>query len=117
MAPEQIFDGAVGPATDLYALGCIAYWLLAGERPFETAEQAELLRLHAQVPAVPLKDRAKQDIPEALDAVVMACLAKDASARPRDADEVSERLAASVSGPPWTAADAERWWQGKDDSP
>jgi serine/threonine-protein kinase len=114
MAPEQIFDGAVGPATDLYALGCIAYWLLAGERPFESVEQAELLRLHAQAPVVPLRERAKQDIPAELDAVVMACLAKDASARPRDADEVSERLAASVGGPPWTAADAERWWQGKD---
>jgi serine/threonine-protein kinase len=114
MAPEQIFDGAVGPATDLYALGCVAYWLLAGERPFESEEQAELLRLHAQVPAVSLRERANQDIPAALDAVVMACLAKDASARPRDADEVSERLAASLAGPPWTAADAERWWQGKD---
>jgi serine/threonine-protein kinase len=114
MAPEQIFDGAVGPATDLYALGCIAYWLLAGERPFEAEEQAEILRLHAQAMPVPLKERAKQDIPAALDAIVMACLAKDPAARPRDADEVSERLAASVPGPPWAAADAERWWHGKD---
>jgi serine/threonine-protein kinase len=104
----------VGPATDLYALGCIAYWLLAGERPFEAEEQAEILRLHAQAMPVPLKERAKQDIPAALDAVVMACLAKDPAARPRDADEVSERLAASVPGPPWAAADAERWWHGKD---
>ena len=113
MAPEQIFDGAVDARTDLYALGCIAYWLLAGERLFEADEQAEMLRLHAQASPTKLSERAKQPIPEALEAVVMACVTKDPAARPHDADEVSVRLAASVSGEPWTQADAHVWWSGK----
>ncbi len=110
MAPEQIFAGTTGPAADLYALGCIAYWLLSGERPFETAERSELLRQHAQVMPPVLRERARQPVPQALDDVVMACLAKDPQARPRDADELGARLAAAVAGEAWTAADAEAWW-------
>jgi serine/threonine-protein kinase len=111
MAPEQIFAGATGPSADLYALGCIAYWLLSGTRPFESAETSELLRQHAQVMPPAVRERAKQDVPAALDDVVMACLAKDPSARPRDADELSDRLARSVPGDAWSEADASTWWK------
>jgi len=72
-----------------------------------------MLRLHAQASPTKLSERAKQPIPEALEAVVMACVTKDPAARPHDADEVSVRLAASVSGEPWTQADAHVWWSGK----
>lgn len=115
MAPEQIFAGALDARADLYALGCVAYWLLAGERLFETEEQAEMLRLHVQSQPTPLGERAKQPIPPALEAVVMACVAKDPAARPRDADDVSARLAASVPGDPWTSAEAEAWWSANGD--
>jgi len=113
MAPEQIFAGDVGPRADLYALGCIAYWLLTAARPFETAERSELLRQHAQVLPPSLVERAPQPIPAELDAVVMACLAKDPAARPRDADELNARLAASMPDDTWSGAEAEAWWQGK----
>ena len=111
MAPEQIFAGSSGPPADLYALGCIAYWLLSGARPFETAETSELLRQHAQVTPPSLRERKLADVPAALDDVVMACLAKDPAARPRDADELSARLTTSVAGKAWTAAEAEAWWR------
>jgi serine/threonine-protein kinase len=113
MAPEQIFAGDVGPSADLYALGCIAYWLLSGSRPFESMERSELLRQHAQVMPPSLVERAPQPISAELDAVVMACLAKDPASRPRDADELSARLAASAPDEAWSSADAEAWWQGK----
>lgn len=113
MAPEQIFAGEVGPGADLYALGCIAYWLLSGSRPFESAERSELLRQHAQVTPPSLIERAPQSIPPELDTAVMACLAKDPAGRPRDADALSALLAASTPGEPWSSADAEAWWKGK----
>jgi hypothetical protein len=62
-----------------------------------------------------LSERAKQPIPAALEDVVMACVAKDPGARPRDADEVSARLAESVPGEPWTSADAAAWWSANSD--
>jgi serine/threonine-protein kinase len=117
MAPEQIFDGAIDARADLYSLGCVAYWLLSGERLFEAEQQAEVLRLHAQAAPVPLGQRAKQPIPEALEAVVMACVAKDPAARPHDADEVSARLAASVPGEPWSQAEAATWWDQRANQP
>jgi len=113
MAPEQIFAGDVGPRADLYALGCIAYWLLSGSRPFESAERSELLRQHAQVMPPSLLERAPRALPPELDAVVMACLAKDPAARPLDADELSARLDASLQGDAWSPVEAEAWWQGK----
>jgi serine/threonine-protein kinase len=115
MAPEQIFDGAVDARTDLYALGCVAYWLLAGERLFDAAEQGELLRLHAQSEPVRVSQRAKQPIPAALEDLVMACVSRDPAARPRDADELSAGLAASVPGEAWTSADAAAWWAARRD--
>jgi serine/threonine-protein kinase len=111
MAPEQIFGQAVSPATDLYALGCVAYWLLAGVTPFDSDDAGELLRMHAQSAPPPLAGRAKQPIPEALEATVMACLAKDPAARPADADRLDARLAAIDDGAAWTPADAHAWWE------
>jgi serine/threonine-protein kinase len=113
MAPEQVFGRDSGPSADLYALGCVAYWLLSGEKPFESDDAGELMRQHVQVAAAPLGERAKQAIPAPLEAVVMACLAKEPAGRPRDADELSERLARAVDGEPWSAAEAHAWWEGK----
>jgi serine/threonine-protein kinase len=111
MAPEQIFGQAVSPATDLYALGCVAYWLLAGVTPFDSDDPGELLRMHAQAVPPPLASRAPQPIPGALEEAVMACLAKDPAARPADADRLDARLAASLDGRMWSAADARTWWE------
>jgi serine/threonine-protein kinase len=117
MAPEQVFGRDSGPSADLYALGCVAYWLLSGEKPFEADDAGELMRQHVQVAAAPLGERAKQPIPPALEAVVMACLAKEPASRPRDADELSERLARAVDGEPWSSAEALAWWAGKPSGP
>jgi hypothetical protein len=47
----------------------------------------------------------------------MACLAKEPASRPRDADELSERLARAVDGEPWSSAEALAWWAGKPSGP
>jgi len=110
MSPEQVFGLPGGPRSDLYSLGCVAYFLLAGEKPFDADTPAELLRLHAQAPPPPLAGRTRTPVPPRLDAVVMACLAKDPNDRPADADRVREALESSLDAPPWTAADAQEWW-------
>ncbi len=110
MAPEQIYGMPIGPATDLYALGCVAYWLLAGVTPFDSDDPGALLRMHAQSPPPPLSTNATQAIPARLEALVMACLAKEPADRPQDADRLRADLLASVEGAPWSAAEASAWW-------
>lgn len=111
MAPEQIFGLTVDPSTDLYALGCVAYWLLAGTKPFEAETAGELLWQHAQTAPPPLASKAAHPIPARLESLVMSCLSKDPSGRPRDAERLGEALGACLEEPPWTYAEARAWWE------
>jgi tetratricopeptide (TPR) repeat protein len=76
MAPEQIRGAVphVGPATDLYALGCILYQLLTGHEPYEADELDEIQRMHrnAPVPEVELPD----DVPPGAAPLIQKLLAK-----------------------------------------
>jgi serine/threonine-protein kinase len=111
MAPEQVFGLDVAPRTDLYAVGCVGYWLLAGHKPFEAEHAGELMRLHVEAPPPPLSGRAPHAIPAALDALVMKCLSKSAADRPADAESLGAALEASVDGAAWTQDEAREWWE------
>jgi serine/threonine-protein kinase len=115
MAPEQIFGLPIGPATDLYALGCVAYWLLAAVPPFDADHPGTVLRMHAEALPPPLAERATQPIPPRLAALVMSCLAKDPGARPQDADRLRADLIASIEGPAWSQDEALAWWDRRPD--
>ena len=111
MAPEQIIGLPISPATDFYALGCVAYWLLAGATPFDAGDSGELLRLHAQAEPPPLSGPGRPAVPARLEALVMRCLAKDPKARPQDADRLRDDLLASLEGAPWSQSEARAWWE------
>jgi serine/threonine-protein kinase len=111
MAPEAILtpdriDGRV----DLYALGCVAYSLLSGQDVFQGPSIPAMLVAHAQQPPTPLAQRASQPVPLELDALVLACLAKNPDERPRTAEELSLRLAALGLEERWTSERARAWW-------
>jgi len=82
MAPESILaPESVGPAADVYALGCIAYVLLTGRGPFTGTNLVEVCSAHVHDAPVPPSVHAR-DIPPELDALVVRCLAKAPDARP-----------------------------------
>jgi serine/threonine protein kinase len=91
MAPEQAMGGAVGPYTDLYALGVLMYELLSGNVPFTGATALGVLHRHLYEPPVPVR-RMRPEVPEALEALVLRLLAKDPQHRPASAQETYEQL-------------------------
>ncbi|MEV3990292.1 protein kinase [Streptomyces sp. NPDC049837] len=92
MAPEQAMGGAVGPYTDLYALGALLHELLSGNVPFAGSTALGVLHRHLYEPPLPVR-QLRPEIPEALEALVLRLLAKDPQARPSGAQEVYETLA------------------------
>jgi serine/threonine protein kinase len=94
MAPEAI-RGLVSPGSahliDLYALGVIAFVMLAGAPPFDAANPVELMMSHVHDEAPKLADR-RPGAPQALEALIGELLAKDPADRPADIDVVRAEL-------------------------
>jgi serine/threonine-protein kinase len=112
MAPEAVLGAnAIDARVDLYGLGCVAYWLLTGERLFVGRTPVEVLLHHARTPPVPPSERSGRDIPPELEALVLACLAKDPEDRPTSAEWLAARLAECPTVGAWTPARAREWWE------
>jgi len=111
MAPELALDEAFDGRADLYALGCVMYFLLTAQVVFESDNVMRLMVRHIEEKPVPPSRRTDRPIPRSLDDAVLACLAKDPAARPPSAAAVSDALAAAESDvEPWTQAQAVAWW-------
>jgi serine/threonine-protein kinase len=115
MAPESILGpGETDTRSDIYALGAVAYYLLAGVDVFDGQSVVELCVQHLHQAPAPFAERGVQ-VPPELEAIVLACLEKEPAKRPQSAAELRRRLEA-CSVAPWDAEQAEVWWrqhQGK----
>ena len=109
MSPEMVMGQPVDARSDLYALGCVAYWLITGTEVFSGRSGVEIMSLHAHAPPEPPSQRVP-GIPATLEAVVMTCLEKSPAARPASATAVSAALASVALQPPWGEAQAAAWW-------
>ncbi len=87
IAPEQARGDVVTGKTDLYSLGVMAFELLTGKLPFQGGSVVELMMAHLQTPAPRASTRA-QNLPPALDDLVLALMAKEPRDRPESADAV-----------------------------
>jgi serine/threonine-protein kinase len=111
MAPEQIMgDRPVDGRADLYALGCVAYWLLTGLKVFDGGTSMGTMVMHVQEAPVPPSRRTENAVPPSIESLILQCLEKDPDRRPQSADELSTRLLACESATAWTPERARRWW-------
>ena len=95
MAPEMILgDADVDRRADVYALGCVAYYLLTGQLVFEADTPMKMFVQHLQAEPVPPSQRTELPIPPELDAFVLACLQKDPDKRPQSARKLFEMACA-----------------------
>lgn len=109
MAPESILEpGAADARSDIYALGAVAYYLLAGVDVFDGSSVLQLCIQHLHQAPESLVARGV-DVPAELDALVLACLDKQPERRPQTTAELRRRLQACAVAP-WTAENARAWW-------
>jgi serine/threonine-protein kinase len=110
IAPEAALDRVdeIDGRADIYALGCILFFLVTGAEVFAAASPAEVLREHAFSPPPAPSSRAAQAVSPAFDAVVLACLAKEPDARPSSCAALAIKL--RELAPAWTAAAARTAW-------
>jgi WD40 repeat protein len=108
MAPEQVAGGALGVATDVYALGATLYETLTARPPFRGATARETLE---QVIAggAPVPRSFDDRIPLDLQAICMRCLHKDPAQRYADARSLAEDLGRYLEGREVKARPLNRW--------
>lgn len=97
VAPEALGRSALDARSDLFALGATCYYALTGQLPFEAHHLSELNEAWTSTPYRP--SQLVDDVPTALDELVMSLLSLEPTQRPRSAFEVMQRLAAIAELP------------------
>jgi serine/threonine-protein kinase len=105
LSPEQARGEPAGPASDMYALGVVAYQLMAGRLPYDAASLTDLARQQASAPP-PRLDDLEPDVPPALAAAVLKALSGDPDARYPDASAMEEALREGLRGRGQTRTEA-----------
>jgi len=115
MAPERLTSPrSVDARADIYSLGGVAYYLLTGRPPFESANDLDLVHQLANVRPRRPSDVVDAWIPVDLDRLVTECLEKSPDRRPASIDQVERRLRAIAGEVDWTEDDASRWWRERE---
>jgi tRNA A-37 threonylcarbamoyl transferase component Bud32 len=99
VAPEQIRGGSVDGRADIYALGCVLFECIAGERPHERDSELAVVFAHLNEPPPRLTD-VRPELPTALDHVIGTAMAKSPRDRYRTAGELYRAADAAIKGAP-----------------
>jgi len=112
ISPE-VAQGNPGDArSDIYGLGCVAYFLLTGKMVFEAKSAIDMLQRHlSEVPQRPSARGAV--VPTELEDIVMQCIEKDPAQRPPSAKALAMALAKCPERYGWRLSDAEGWWDAQ----
>jgi len=112
IAPEQAMGRSdLDARVDIYATGCVGYWLLTGQLVFTSDTPMGFLVQHAKTPPTLPSARSEMPIPGDLERLIMSCLAKDPAERPQSARELSRRLAELEGAEAWNEERAREWWR------
>ncbi len=112
MAPEQVLAvTSIDERADIYALGCVAYWMLTGHTVFDIDRPIAMAVAHVKAPPMPPSRRTEIPIPRDLEQIIMRCLEKEPDRRPRTAEELAHQLLECESAHGWNSEKARDWWR------
>ncbi|MCX7604215.1 MAG: serine/threonine protein kinase [Bryobacteraceae bacterium] len=112
MAPELALGASeVDGRTDLYGLGCVAYWLLTGALVFEEPTPTAMALAHVQKDPPPPSQRTEVRFSPELERIVLQCLSKKPEDRPASARLLRRMLEQCPECGVWSTEDAEAWWR------
>jgi hypothetical protein len=110
MSPEQAVSVTVDGRSDLYSLGCVAYWLLTGTPVFSGHTPIETIVHHVKSdPPLP-SGHSEISVPPALDSIILSCLAKSPEDRPQSADALARLLESVPFDREWDPERSREWW-------
>ncbi len=113
MSPEQAAGREdLDARSDIYSVGCLAYYLLTGRPPFAARSAVGVLAAHMYEPAPPFVNQ-HPDVTEELQAVVLRCLGKDPAERFPTAQALDAALAGCPAAGRWSEEDAAGWWRAR----
>ncbi len=117
MAPERFRSPSVmDPRSDIYSVGCVAYYLLAGRPPFAECDPESLFALIISEQPIGIGIHRGDEVPETIRALVGKCMAKNAEDRYASITELAAAIDALRVEFPWTSHDAVNWWSQHGDS-
>jgi serine/threonine-protein kinase len=111
MSPEQATgDTSPDARSDIYSLGAVGYYLLAGRPPFTGDRPVKVMIAHVRDEVVPPSEH-NPAIPADLEQVILKCLAKQPEDRYPDVPSLGQALEACESAHGWNRVRAADWWQ------
>jgi serine/threonine protein kinase len=110
MPPEQATGQELDGRADLYALACVAVWLLSGSLVYPYVKPMQLVIAHVNEPVPDLRARLPPSVPDALAALLTRCLQKLPSQRPEHVRAFAAELRTLGLAQRWTEERAQAWW-------
>jgi serine/threonine protein kinase len=112
MAPEMALGEPVDGRADIYALGCVAYYLLTGQLVFEGEKVFQIIANHLQTSPIPPSQRTDRPVPRELERLILKCLAKSPNDRPQSARDLLQALDL-IPTDRWGEEEAIKWWTSR----
>ena len=112
MAPERYREpNKIDPRSDIYSVGCIAYFLLSGRPPFIECDPESLFALVLTEQPISISVHRDEEIPDEVTSLVDRCMAKNVDDRVSTVDELARRLDELIPRYGWSVEQARAWWR------
>ena len=111
MAPERFHHlDQVDQRSDIYSLGCVAYFLATGSTPFFDSDPESLLTIIINQNPIDLTTRRGEEVPAEFAKLILKCMAKKSEDRFGSIEDFIIQIENLQTRFPWTTEDSRRWW-------